>query len=120
VVRIGEASKQVTDEPDVWSQQRAWAYPAASCNSQGVIGFTAFYGGKDRNPGHVVGVRDASSWSVVYSKLGSDSPDVEKWGDYLTCRAHAPQTDTWVAVGYTLEGGQTRSDVLPRLVHFGA
>jgi hypothetical protein len=122
VVRIAEASKHVVDEPDIWSRIRAWAYPAASSNSRGTIGFTAFYGGEDRNPGHVVGFRDegAGTWSTVYSKLGSDSPDAEKWGDYLTCRAHAPDGDTWVAVGYTLEGGQSRQDVLPRLVHFGS
>ncbi len=120
VVRIGETSKRVLDEPDIWSERRAWAYPAASANSRGVIGFTAFYGGEDRPPGHVVGARDdgAGRWTTVYSRLGSDAPDAEKWGDYLTCRAHDPATETWVAAGYTLEGGETRQDVLPRVVHF--
>jgi hypothetical protein len=119
-VRIDEASKQVVDEPDVWSESRAWAYPAASANADGVIGFTAFYGGEDRPPGHVVGARDdgGGTWAVAYSRLGSDAPDAPKWGDYLACRPHDPATDTWVACGYTLEGGETRSNVLPRVVHF--
>ena len=120
VVRIDEANKQVVDQPDIWSRERAWAYPAAAPNDAGVIGFTAFYGGEGRHPGHVVGARDdaAGRWTTVYSRLGSHSPDVPKWGDYLTCRAHAPATDTWVASGYTLEGGQTRTDILPRVVRF--
>jgi hypothetical protein len=120
VVRINEASKQVVDEPDVWSANRAWAYPAACTNGGGVVGFTAFYGGADRHPGHVVGARDdaAGSWTVAYSRLGSHSPDAERWGDYLTCRAHAPSNDTWVAAGYTLEGGEARTDIVPRIVNF--
>jgi hypothetical protein len=120
VVRINEASKQVVDEPDVWSANRTWAYPAACTNGGGVVGFTAFYGGVDRHPGHVVGARDdaAGSWTVAYSRLGSHSPNAERWGDYLTCRAHAPSNNTWVAAGYTLEGGEARTDIVPRIVNF--
>ncbi|MDP9696654.1 UNVERIFIED_ORG: hypothetical protein J2X79_004237 [Arthrobacter globiformis] len=119
VVQIAEASKQVTAQPDIWSSTRSWAYPAACTNSAGVLGFTAFYGGEDRNPGHIVGVReDNGTWSTAYSKLGSHSPDEPKWGDYLSCRQHAPSAETWVASGYTLEGGATRTDILPRLVRF--
>lgn len=119
VVQINEGSKQVTGQPDVWSATRSWAYPAVSTNSAGVLGFTAFYGGEDRNPGHVVGVRDNNgTWSTIYSKLGSDSPAEPKWGDYLTCRRHSSSTETWIASGYTLEGGGTRTDILPRIVRF--
>jgi hypothetical protein len=120
VVRIDEASKQVVDEPDVWSKARAWAYPATCTNHAGTVGFTAFYGGVDRNPGHVVGARDdaAGSWQTVYSRLGTHSPAEAKWGDYLTCRASGPRNDAWVAVGYTLEGGEARTDIIPRVVQF--
>jgi len=120
VVYIDETEMRVVEEPDIWSKDRAWAYPAACTNRSGVIGFTAFYGGEDRDPGHIVGARDdaAGSWTSIYSKLGTHSPAEEKWGDYLTCRAHAPADDSWVAVGYTLEGGETRADIMPRVVHF--
>jgi hypothetical protein len=120
VVRIREATKQVIDEPDVYSNQRAWAYPAAATNDDGIIGFTAFYGGADRHPGHVVGVRDdpAGTWTTVYTRVGSHSPDPGRWGDYLSCRRHSSEPATWMASGYTLEGGQNRRDILPRVVHF--
>jgi hypothetical protein len=120
VVRINEATKQVADEPDIWSSARAWAYPAACSNSAGVIGMTAFYGGVDRAPGHIVGARDdaGGTWSTIYAKLGSDSPVDGKWGDYLTCRAHAPSPDTWVASGFTLEGGTARTNIVARVVHY--
>jgi hypothetical protein len=119
-VRIREASKQVADEPDVYSLTRAWAYPAAAPNGAGVVGFTAFYGGADRPPGHVVGARDdaGSTWRVAYSRLGSHSPNPGRWGDYLSCRPHGSDADTWIASGYTLEGGESRQDILPRVVQF--
>lgn len=120
VVRIDQSSKDVLDEPDIWSSTRAWAYPAASVNNVGTVGFSAFYGGGDRNPGHVVGARDdvAGTWRVRYSRLGSDSPNSARWGDYINCRAASPETSMWVSSGFTLEGGSTRTDVLPRVVRF--
>ena len=120
VVRLREANRQVADQPDIWSEQRAWAYPAAATNNAGVIGFTAFYGGVDRHPGHVVGARDdgAGTWRTRYSRLGSHSPNAGRWGDYLNCHVHGSAPETWIASGYTLEGGETRDDILPRAVHF--
>jgi hypothetical protein len=120
VVVISETSKQALSEPDIFSTSRAWAYPACSTNSAGTIGFTAFYGGVDRHPGHVVGARSdpLNSWVTVYARQGSHSPNTPKWGDYLTCRAHSPRTDTWIAAGYTMQGGETRNDVEPDVVHF--
>ena len=119
-VRINEASKQRIDQPDLWSNNRAWAYPAVCTNASGTLGLTAFYGGVDRNVGHIVGARDdvGGAWTTVYAKLGSDSPGVATWGDYLTCRVPSGSGDSWVAAGYTLEGGDTRQDILPRVVSF--
>lgn len=121
VVRIDEATKRVVDEPDIWSRDRAWAYPATCTNSAGTVGFTAFYGGVDRNPGHIVGARDdaAGAWRSAYSRLGTHSPAEATWGDYLTCRASGPRNDAWVAAGYTLEGGEARTNIVPRVVKFG-
>ena len=120
VARIRENNRAVIDQPDIWSQNRAWAYPAAASNAGGVVGFTAFYGGVDRHPGHVVGARDddAGTWRARYARLGSHSPSAGRWGDYLNCRAHSPSTETWVASGYALEGGEARENVVPRVVHF--
>jgi len=29
-----------------------------------------------------------------------------------------PRSDTWIAAGYTMQGGETRNDVGPDVVHF--
>ncbi len=118
VVQIDEASKIATSEPDIWSQTRAWAYPAACANRSGIVGFTAFYGGEDRNPAHMVGARDGSKWRSKTAKLGSHAPNSGRWGDYLNCRADGSDLESWVASGYTLEGGQHRQNIEPRVVRF--
>jgi hypothetical protein len=121
VVRIDEGTKQVVDEPDLWNAKFAYAYPDAYPNETGDVGITVFRGGGSRHPGHVVGFRDdqANTWRLRATRNGTDGPNDGKWGDYLTCRRHSPQTATWVAVGYTLQGGGARTDVEPRYVHFG-
>ena len=64
VVRLKESTKALIDEPDIWSRTSAWAYPAAAANAEGVVGFSAFYGGGTRHPGHVVGVKTATGWDT--------------------------------------------------------
>jgi len=117
-VTIDLATKAVTAEPDLWSEGAAWAYPAAAPNAAGVVGLTAFHGGGGRHPGHAVGARDGEAWRMRYSRAGSHSPAVPAWGDYLNCRAEEPGGDGWVASGYTLEGGEQREAVVPRVVQF--
>ena len=121
VVRINEDTRRVIDEPDIWNQQYAYAYPDASPNDRGDVGITLFRGGGPRHPGHVVGTWNpaASAWTLLATRDGTHGPSDRKWGDYLACRRHSPDGLTWMAVGFTLQGGNTRNAVEPRLVHFG-
>jgi hypothetical protein len=118
VARIRETSKALIDEPDIWSQIAAWAYPAAAANTQGEVGFTAFYGGGVRHPGHVVGVKTATGWDTVLTLTSTHSPPDQSWGDYLSCIAHHATGAHWVASGYTLQGGTSRRNIEPRYVRF--
>ncbi|MEZ5291916.1 MAG: hypothetical protein R2745_12595 [Vicinamibacterales bacterium] len=120
VVRIRETTKALVDEPDIWSRTNAWAYPAAAPNANGVVGFSAFYGGGARHPSHVVGVRTASGWSATITRAGTHSPPDQSWGDYLSCVTAHPDATQWVASGYTLQGGTSRKDIEPRYVRFRA
>ncbi|MGZ5397003.1 MAG: hypothetical protein ACXWEI_16615 [Mycobacterium sp.] len=121
VVRIDETTKAVVDQPDIWSQQNAWAYPAACPNERGEVGFAAFYGGPTRHPSPVVGLRDdgTGAWKSVLTVASTHSPTGAAWGDYLVCRSHAPYGHTWVASGYALRGGSNRRDIEPRYAQFG-
>jgi hypothetical protein len=119
VVRINETTKTLVDEPDIWSAKGAWAYPAAAPNSAGQVGISAFYGGgTNHHPGHVVGVRAAAAWDTILTATSTNDPATPAWGDYLSCLVHSPTTAHWVASGYTLQGGTSRTNVVPRYVEF--
>lgn len=121
VVRVDEATALVVDELDIWNAQYAYAYADACPNIDGDVGITIFRGGGPRFPSHVVGFLDQSvaAWRLRVARSGTDGPADGKWGDYLTCRRHSPQPDSWVAAGYTLQGGGARTNIQPRYVHFG-
>lgn len=120
-IRINEQTKSLLNEPDIWNSSYAYAYPDAYPNNQGDVGITLFRGGGTRNPGHVVGTWNnaTGSWSLAGTRTGTNGPADNKWGDYLTCRQHLPDGRTWLATGFTLEGGSSRNFIQPRLVHFG-
>jgi hypothetical protein len=121
VVRIAEATMSVVADADIWSANHAYAYPDACPNDRGHVGITLFRGGGNRHPGHVVGIWDdfSNAWQLVATADGTNGPTDTKWGDYLACRRHSPDGLTWLASGYTLQGGGGRDSIEPRVVHFG-
>jgi hypothetical protein len=118
-VTLTEASLAVVAEPDLWSTTGAWAYPAAAPSKRGRIGMTAFFGGPT-HPAHVVGTLDVNgrAWSTRTTATSTDGPSEGKWGDYLVIRAHPTRPSSWLAAGYTLQGGRDRRNVEPRVVAF--
>jgi hypothetical protein len=121
VVRIDRQKLTLKDEPDIWNDKFAYAWPEAASNTQGVPGIGLFAGGGQRHPSHVIGFRDdaAGSWVLATAEASTHSPVQPKWGDYLTCRRHAPDGVTWIAAGYSLQGGGNIVNVKPHYVHFG-
>lgn len=120
-VRIDAQSKALISEPDIWSSSFAYAYPDGCASDSGVVGITLFRGGGPVYPTHVVGIwlPLLNTWQLADTKAGTSGPDDGKWGDYLTCRRHAPDGQTFIASGYTLQGGALLSNVELRYVHFG-
>ena len=122
VARIKEDDMTLIDEPDIWSGSATFAYPEACPNVRGHIGVTLFYSAATTPPCHVVGIRDDYSnqgWDLQITRAGTNGPRDDKWGDYLSCRQHSPDGLTWIASGFTLQGGSSWRSVEPRVVHFG-
>lgn len=119
-VRINRTTKQVISEPDIWSPNFAYAYPDTCPNETGDVGITLFRGGGNIYPGLVVGKWNstANSWSLQAAQNGTNGPSDRKWGDYITCRRHTSDGNTWLAVGFTLQGGASRLNIEPCIVHF--
>ena len=121
IVRIAERTMKVVENFDLWNKDFAYAYPDTCPNDRGHVGITLFRGGGPLHPSHVVGIRDdySNGWQLMGTVNGTHGPTDTKWGDYLACRRHSPDGITWIATGYTLQGGGTRESVQPQLVHFG-
>lgn len=119
VVTIDAQNFNLLNEPDIWHTNHAYAYPDSSPNQEDQVGIALFRGGGSYNPSVVVGYYDRTNgqWVLKSAKQGTNGPISQKWGDYVTCRNHWDGT-SWVAAGFTLEGGQTRNDVTPRYIHF--
>jgi hypothetical protein len=116
---VDTTTRTLVEQPDIWNQSSAFAYPAACPNAAGVIGVSLFLGGGTRHPSHVVGFRDGAEWRLVITRAGTNGPPGGAWGDYLSCRRYAPAPSEWVASGFTLQGGTDRRNVEPQYVHFG-
>jgi hypothetical protein len=116
---VDTVTRTLVEEPEIWNQSSAFAYPAACPNAAGVLGVSLFFGGGTRHPTHVVGFRDGNEWRLVITRASTDGPSGGTWGDYLSCRRHAPGSSEWVASGFTLQGGTDRRNVEPQYVHFG-
>lgn len=122
IVRINPATMTVRDEPDLWSAVGAWAFPAASPNGRGRVGLASIFGGPT-HPAFVVATLDTTSgaspsWSVATVATSTAGPVDGLFGDYVSVAAHPTLPTTWVAAGFTLQGGPGRLDVEPRVVLF--
>ncbi len=117
VVRLNETTKAIIAQPDIWNNNFAFAYPDVCPNTNGVPGISLFMGGGTQFPSHLIGILDAGVWKLVATKNGTNGPADGKWGDYLTCRRHHNDA-AWIAAGYTLQGGSSRSNIQPRYVQF--
>jgi hypothetical protein len=120
-VTLAEDDLRIVAQPDLWSTNGAWAYPGAAPSTRGRIGLTAFFGGGGTDfPSHSVGVLNpkGTGWTTKRTAVSTHAPLEGKWGDYLTIRPHPRRPTSWIASGFTLQGGQDRRNVEPRVVVF--
>jgi hypothetical protein len=119
---LDEATLSLVAEPDLWSTNGAWAYPAATPNRRGTVGLAAFYGGPPAFPTFSVGAWDDKSaqWRTAAAATSTHAPPDRSWGDYVSIRPHLRRATSWVAVGYSLQGGTSRRHIDPEVVTFRA
>ena len=123
LVRLRDAeTPTLLSQHDLFNSNYAWAYPDVAVNSTGEVGISVFRGGGSQMPGHVVGTlnRGTGLWQLAATRDGTNGPSDGKWGDYLSCRRDSTDPTTWIAAGYTLQGGGTRDFIEPRYVRFSA
>lgn len=120
VVRIDIETLDLIDEPDLWSSDLAWAYPAISPNRRGDVGISAFCGGGSLFPTHAVGWLDPedATWDVALGSSSNHSPRNGVWGDYVDIQPDPSRKTYWYASGFVLQGGNSRNHIVPKVVLF--
>jgi len=125
IARFNESNRSLIDEPIIWNQEFAWAYPSVGVNARGHIAGTIFWGGGNSHPSTAAWISDdvngdrLQPLEVYFVTAGTDGPIENKWGDYLRSRPHHPVSNTWIATAFALQGGGNNSDTRPRYVWFG-
>lgn len=121
-VVIDEESLELVHEPDLWSDQGAWAYPASAPHRRGGVGLAAFFGGPTTFPTFTVGAWDepGAQWRTRSVATSTHSPPDQAWGDYITVRRHIRRSTSWLAAGFSLQGGSSRRHIEPEVVTFRA
>jgi hypothetical protein len=120
VVRFNQSSLDEIDEPDIWNPSYAFQFPAVGVDARGHLGGAMFWGGGSNFPTLVAFIRDDFSCDPFscgwenYGAVGSSASN-NQWGDYLDSRPHSPNSNTWIATGYSFDG----TNVRPQIMWFG-
>ena len=79
---------RLIDQPQIWNQDFAFAYPALYTNECGDVGVAVMFGGGSSNPSGAVGIANSDgilTHTVYYPELGDVCEN--RYGDYLTVRS---------------------------------
>ena len=120
VAIVDANTRALLSQPHLWNPDFAYAYPATSPNSNGTVGISVAFGGNQFLPSHALGWFDSSSgtWELTTAVSGTSGPNDNRSGDYHDVQPHPTMNSSWVATGFTLEGGASRTDVVPRFFKF--
>jgi len=122
IVKVNIAGWTVIEQMQVWNPDLAFGYPSLATNSDNEVGIALGWGGGDGSASsphansavgfmgdYVVWYRDGSTWTHT------------RWGDYVTVRRAAPESQMFAGFGYvtidTSTGAGHRFD--PYYVLFG-
>ncbi len=123
VTRFAQAGLTFSSAFDINNNVHAWVYPSVSVNTSGDIGGAIVTAGGDRNPQSTMWIWDSfqpiGSVSGVIGRSGTNGPASNRWGDYVTVRPADGNPDTWIATGFTLQGGKGNANAEPRFYWFG-
>ena len=109
VAVLNKDTKQVLEQPHMYSKDFAYAYPSAASNSDGEVGVVVDFGGDQINPSAAVGVlrklsaASQSTWDLATIAAGKGFPPDHDWGDYLTLRLDGKNPKNWVASTFVQE-----------------
>ena len=117
VLILNPSTLSVTSQPDIYSSDSAWLYPAVAVNSRSHLGGVIDkLGGSAVYPEVRAIIRDdfssdvtTSGWET-YNLSTSTHGTSGRWGDYNGVTAHEKYPNTWLGMGHYQSGGSGDSN----------
>ncbi|MEE9278260.1 MAG: hypothetical protein V3V06_07605 [Dehalococcoidia bacterium] len=124
VARFRTDGLTLIDEPEIYSPDFGWAYPAVGVNSRGHSAGVVYALGGDVFPRAYAFIMDDVSgapppWELHALRFGDDAPENDRWGDFGSTTFFDGCENTWLAGIYTMQGGGSTANVENRFVWFG-
>jgi hypothetical protein len=123
--RFRESDLAYVARPFIFNDAIPILYVAAAPNARGDIGLSLSWGNPPGFfPSHAVCLDDdvngdPPGWECYVTRIGTNGPNNNAWGDYLAVRPDHPASLGWHATGFTLQGGKDGANVEPLNLIFG-
>lgn len=121
-------------EPNINNDEFCFGYADVHPNARGDLGLSLAFGGKNGGGGRALGAGVAiedeftpgySLGTVHVTTDGTDMPSSpnpklhQRYGDYLSVKAHEPCPLWWTAANYAFPGGGNATNLVGRYLEFG-
>jgi len=116
--RINTTTWSLINDVSIGYNNTAVIYPDIAVNPRGGLALTMAAGGGGFFPSSVIGILDDISngnWEYRTLETGGGNPPFSEWGDFLAVRPASGNANSWVATGYTMQGGVAQ----PQFAWFG-
>jgi len=127
-LQVVESTKVLIDQPEIWDNTFAWHYPAIGVNGRGDIAGPVWSGSSTVAPLVSIVIADSFAtvpppWDSFVAATGTNGGN-NQWGDYLGAQPHDVFLNTWIGVGYVLNGpslppGTSNSNIEAHFFWFG-
>ncbi len=115
-------------EPNINNDTFCYGYADVHPNARGDLGLSLALGGRTGGGGRAlagaVAIEDEftpgfSLGTVFVTTNGTDMPNGQRYGDYLSVKPHEPCTLWWTAANYAFSGGGGATNLVGRYLQFG-
>jgi hypothetical protein len=125
---FGLPSLALLAEPNINNNEFCYGYADVHPNTRGDLGLSLALGGRNGGGGRAlaagVAIEDEfttgySVGTVLVTTGGTDMPASQRYGDYLSVKAHEPCSLWWAAANYAFSGGGNAVNLVGRYLQFG-
>lgn len=131
---FGLPSLTLLAEPNINNNEFCFGYADVHPNARGDLGLSLAFGGRNGGGGRALGAGVAiedeftpgySLGTVRVTTDGTDMPSSpnpklhQRYGDYLSVKAHEPCPLWWTAANYAFSGGGNAANLVGRYLEFG-